>query len=126
MVGLRADAVDYAKWPQLSRDSLEAAFEEILCALESKGYRARWCLTGADADSPVDELRGALEADTPDVVLIGAGVRTDPDHLLLFERMINLVHEHAPKSRIAFNRLPFDSVEAVGRWMGAAKGSSPD
>jgi hypothetical protein len=57
-----------------------------------------------------------LEEKKPDIVLIGAGVRTDRDHYLLFERLINLVHEHAPQARLAFNTLPFDSVEAVERW----------
>ena len=49
--------------------------------------------------------------------MIGAGVRTDADHFLLFEMVINLVHEHAPQAKICFNTQPLDSVEAVERWV---------
>ncbi len=57
-----------------------------------------------------------LEAFDPDIVLIGAGVRTDPDHMLLFEKMVNLIHEKSPGSKMAFNSNPFDTVDAVKRW----------
>lgn len=52
-----------------------------------------------------------------DAVLIGAGVRNDPEQFLLFERMVNLVHEHAPQARICFNNSPDSSADAVLRWL---------
>ena len=33
----------------------------------------------------------------------------------LFEKLINVVHEHAPKSRICFNTTPGDTASAVQR-----------
>jgi len=36
--------------------------------------------------------------------------------LLLFEKLINLVHEHAPGAKICFNTTPADTAEAVQRW----------
>jgi hypothetical protein len=48
--------------------------------------------------------------------LIGAGLR-DPEQLLLFEKLLNLVHEQAPRARICFNSTPADSAEAVQRWV---------
>jgi hypothetical protein len=36
---------------------------------------------------------------------------------LLFERIINLVHQRAPNSRIAFNTTPSDTAEAARRWI---------
>ena len=115
LVGLRSSAVDYEKWPQLSPEKLEAAFEQVHAELQQHGYDARWCLTDA-GETAEQQLTGDLRDYEPDIVLIGAGVRTDPDHLLLFERMINLVHRELPATRIAFNTLPYDSVEAVRRW----------
>ena len=50
------------------------------------------------------------------LVMIGAGVRKDDEHFLVFERLINVVHEHAPKARLAFNTGPTDSAAAVQRW----------
>ena len=38
--------------------------------------------------------------------MIGAGVRKDDDHFLVFERLVNNDHEHAPQARIAFNTGP--------------------
>lgn len=49
-------------------------------------------------------------------VLIGAGVRAD-DQVRLFEKLLNLVHERAPKAKLCFNSTPADSLEAVQRWV---------
>ena len=115
LIGLRSDCVDYEKWPQLSPEKLEAAFVEVVTQLGQNGYDSTWCLTdqGETAEAQVQD---ALMAERPDIVLIGAGVRTDPDLFILFEKVINVVHAHAPKAKIAFNKLPYDSVEAVQRW----------
>jgi hypothetical protein len=50
-------------------------------------------------------------------ILIGAGVRTDSEEFLLFEKLINIVHEHAPRAKICFNTGPTDSVDAVQCWV---------
>ena len=50
-------------------------------------------------------------------ILIGAGVRTNPSNFLLFEKLINVVHEHAPQAKLCFNQLPSDIAEAVKRWL---------
>lgn len=115
LIGLAADQVDFQKWPELNVAKLEAAFAEVVADLTAAGFHALWCLTDR-GETAADQVREALLAETPDLVLVGAGVRTDADHFLLFERVINLIHEHAPAARIAFNTLPYDSVEAVRRW----------
>ena len=115
LVGLRSSSVDFDKWPQLSVEKLEAAFEQVLGDFKRDDFDARWCLTDT-GDTAEQQLVADLRAFSPYIVLIGAGVRTDPDHLLLFERMINVVHKVSPASKIAFNTLPYDSVEAVRRW----------
>ena len=115
LVGLKSSAVDFDKWPQLSVEKLEQAFASILAELTEAGFDARWCLTDAD-ESAQEQLASALREHSPEVVVIGAGVRADPDHLLLFEQMINTIVKELPGCRIAFNTLPFDTVEAVKRW----------
>jgi hypothetical protein len=49
--------------------------------------------------------------------MIGAGVRANPSNLLLFEKLINVVHEHAPQAKICFNTVPSDTADAVKRWL---------
>ena len=61
-------------------------------------------------------ITGALAARKFDCVLIGAGLRADPSQLLLFEKIVNLVHALAPDVSFCFNAKPGDSVKAVQRW----------
>ena len=70
---------------------------------------------GLDPDYVADFTR-VHEAAGFDAVLIGAGVRTAPDHFLLFEKLINAVHRHAPQAAICFNTNPTDTAAAVQRW----------
>jgi hypothetical protein len=37
--------------------------------------------------------------------------------LLLFEKIVNLVHSLAPDAKICFNTTPADTAEAVQRWI---------
>jgi len=96
LIGLSPDVVNYAKWPGLTPEKLEAA------------------LQGETAEATVSE---ALADTSFDCILIGAGVRTDPDEFSLFEKLINVAHEKAPAARICFNSGPTDSVDAVQRWV---------
>ena len=50
-------------------------------------------------------------------VLIGAGIRTIPAHFLLFERIVNLVHEAAPTAKMCFSMSPESTPDAVLRWV---------
>jgi hypothetical protein len=62
-------------------------------------------------------VESVLRSRTFDCVVIGAGLRESPERLLLFEKIINLVHMLAPQSRIAFNSTPADTAEAAQRWI---------
>ena len=74
------------------------------------------CLTdfGETAEAVV---RRQLQQERYDCVMIGAGVRTNPNNFILFEKLINVVHEHAPQARLCFNTLPSDTAAAVQRWL---------
>lgn len=116
MIGLLPTAVDLSSFPGLTPDKLAASLrreEQGLCDL---GFDARWCLTdlGETAEAVA---RAALDDGPWDVVLIGAGVRTVAAYFLLFERLLNVVHERAPGAKICFNTRPDDTREAVLRWV---------
>jgi hypothetical protein len=79
------------------------------------GYEVEICLvdTGATADATLERC---LESKWYDCVMIGAGLR-DAAHLLLFERLLNMVHSKATGAALCFNTRPGDTLEAVGRWI---------
>src|SRR5262245_8297801 len=80
------------------------------------GYKVQTCLTdfGTTAEAVV---RRALDQTQFACVLIGAGVRTNPSNLILFEKLVNVVHEYAPQAKLCFNTLPSDTAAAVKRWL---------
>lgn len=116
LVGWNPDVVDYSKWPGLTPEKLRAGLEGDRDKMNVLGYDAKLGLIN-DADSASDNVIGLLSEKAYDCVLIGAGVRIVSEYVLLFETLINTVHQHAPKAKICFNTGPFDSVDAVQRWV---------
>ena len=116
MIGWHPDAVNYDKWPGLTPEKLEGALRADEEKLTGLGFDAKLGFIRSSGTAAKD-VEALLAEDTFDVVLIGAGVRTDNDHFLVFEQLINVVHEHAPTARIAFNTGPTDSDAAVLRWV---------
>ncbi|MDO3702808.1 hypothetical protein Q3W71_14140 [Micromonospora sp. C28SCA-DRY-2] len=79
------------------------------------GVGAEFCLFGLDgSDDMAAVVTAALRARAWECVVIGGGVRNQLD---LFERVVNLVHRHAPDAAIAFNTTPADTFEAAARWV---------
>lgn len=95
--------------PAIVRAYLDAQFDRV----RGLGHEVVSCLVdfGETAESV---LTDQLRARSFDCVLIGAGVR-DEEQLLLFEKLLNVVHGLAPDARICFNTSPADSAEAVQR-----------
>jgi len=115
MVGWHPTVVDYSKYPGLTAEKLEGALRADEKKLNDLGYDASigFIFSGETA---TDQLVPILKETAFDVVLIGAGVRKDDDHFLVFEKLVNVVHEYAPQARIAFNTGPTDSDVAIQRW----------
>jgi hypothetical protein len=102
----------------LTKEKIMAMLKEQNDTLRENGVTSTMILI--DYTQPLESnAKKVTELLTTDdgfaVVAIGAGVRTYPEHCLLFETLINLVHEHAPEARIAFNTGPGDTAEAVLR-----------
>lgn len=116
LIGLHPDEVDFSHWPGLDADKLLRSLEAQREQLEELGLETALCLvdTGGTATEVVTDT---LDADTYECVVVGAGIRRVEDHFLLFEKILNLVHEHAPTARIALNTGPDDTVDAVRRWI---------
>jgi len=106
----------YAAFPGMTAARVVAGVTADQERLKAMGYDARICLTdfGETAEAVV---LAQLRQKQFDCIMIGAGVRVIPTHFILFEKLINLVHEHAPQARFCFNTKPTDTAEAVRRWI---------
>lgn len=121
IVGLEPRLIDFsgpefAAFPGLNADRVMEGLNAAAESLVALGHEATLCLTDF-GDTAEGVLRSALKTRKYDCVMVGAGVRTVAAHLLLFERMINVIHGHAPGARICFNTKPDDTAEAVQRWI---------
>jgi hypothetical protein len=117
MLGLDPKVVDYSHLAvKLDEATLRAGLAADERRLRELGYDAKWLLLdrGETAEAVV---AAALKEKTFDCVLVGAGIRTIPPMFLLFEKLINVVHEGAPHAKICFNTVPEDSAVSVQRWV---------
>ncbi len=107
---------DFAAFPGMTAAKVLAGLTAAEEGMKALGYDAHNCLIdfGQTAEAVVT---ACLQQRQFDCILIGAGVRAVPSHFLLFEKLINVVHEHAPRSKICFNTKPTDSMEAFQRWV---------
>ncbi len=115
MIGWHPSSVNYDKWPGLTPEKLEAALRADENKLNQLGYQASIGFIHS-AETAAADVTAALHETAYDIILIGAGVRTDDDHFLVFEQLVNVVHQCAPQARICFNSGPHDSDQAVRRW----------
>jgi len=119
VVGLDPTLIDFSQPgypPGMSIAKVLAGMKSSEDELTRLGYDVQTCLTDF-GDTAVAVVQTQLKRKRFDCVLIGAGVRTNPSHLMLFEQLINVVHEHAPHAKLCFNQLPSDIAEAVKRWL---------
>jgi len=121
LVGLEPTLIDfsdpaYAAFPGLDARKVRSALDADKATLVALGYDAELCLTDF-GDTAGEVVKAKLNGKKYDCVLIGAGVRTIPQHFMLFEQLVNVVHEHAPQAKMCFNTRPDDTAEAVKRWI---------
>jgi hypothetical protein len=119
VVGLDPALIDFSSPgypPGMDAAKVMAGLKSSKEELTRLGYDMQMCLTdfGETAEAV---LRGRLEQEQFNCILIGAGVRTNPNNFLLFEKLVNVAHEHAPQARLCFNTLPSDAAAAVQRWL---------
>ena len=107
---------DFAAFPGMTAAKVMAGLTAAEEGLKAVGYDAHHCLTdfGQTAEAVVT---AQLQRRQFDCILIGAGLRAVPSNFILFEKLINVVHEHAPRSKICFNTKPSDTLEALQRWI---------
>jgi len=119
VIGLDPTLIDFSQpgyAPGMDATRVLAGLKSSADELTGLGYTVEMCLTdfGETAETV---LQTVLKEKRFDCILIGAGVRTNPGNFLLFEKLINVVHEHAPQAKLCFNTIPSDTADAVKRWL---------
>ena len=115
-IGIDPAFADFAAFPQLTPEMIRGYIDAQIERLRALGYEAESCLIDL-GDAAEAVAAAALQSKRFDCVVIGAGLREPPPRLMLFEKIINLVHRLAPHASICFNTTPADTAEAVLRWV---------
>jgi len=115
-IGIEPGFVDFSAFPGLSIELVRNYIEAQIEQLRALGFDVESCLIdlGETAEAVATQ---ALTSRQLDCVVIGAGLRQPMPRLLLFEKIVNLAHTHAPQARICFNTTPADTADAVLRWI---------
>jgi hypothetical protein len=115
----RNDFSDPAIPKGMTAEKIRDGLEKSLQDLRAKGRIARLVYLD-DKESAPDQLKEALDWETFDVIVVGAGLRIVPKQTLMFEVVMNIVHAQAARARIAFNMAPDDSANAAERLLAVA------
>jgi hypothetical protein len=119
IIGIDPHTIDFTE-PELPKGLTAEMVEEGTKATVEKpdaiGFKADILLIGKGS-TDMQPLEQRLKSKEYSGVLIGNGIRGVASNFILFEQLINAVHEWAPHSRIIFNTLPTDTEEAVNRWL---------
>jgi hypothetical protein len=120
VIGIEPTLIDFSH-PDFAGSGMDA--KKILSGLKSsqdelthRGYDVEMCLIDF-GETAKDVILTRLNQKQFDCILIGAGIRVMPSNFILFEKLINLLHKHAPQSIICFNTQPSDTAESVERWI---------
>jgi hypothetical protein len=94
---------------------VKTAAQDTNKRLMDLGYEVQGCLVdlGETAESVVSDT---LSREKFDYIMVGAGVRILPQHTVMFEKIVNTIHQKVRSSKICFNTNPADTVEAILRW----------
>ena len=124
IVGLNPDLLDFSAdsyrfVANISAETVRSGLNAAQAELNHLGYQVEQCLIdlGETAEAV---LRHCLQQYEYDCVLVGAGVRVPDENFILFEKVMNIIHQQAKHAAICFNRQPDDTAEAVRRWLSTA------
>lgn len=119
LIGIDPKLIDFNLAPTTGWDAnrVKAVGQDEIKRLTELGYEVQICFVdlGETAESVVSDT---FSREKFDCILVGAGVRLLPQHTVMFEKIINAIHQKAPPtSKICFNTNPSDTVEAALRWV---------
>jgi hypothetical protein len=115
-IGIDPGFADLAAFPQFTPELVRSYIDAQIERLRELGFEVDSCLIdlGETAEAVATM---ALKSRHFNCIVIGAGLRQPAQHLLLFEKIVNLVHSLAADAKICFNTTPADTAEAVQHWI---------
>ena len=120
VIGLDPALIDFSR-PDFAATGMNET--KVLAGLKSSedeltrlGYYVQMCLIDF-GETALEVVQNHLKKKQFNCVLIAAGIRAVPSSFILFEKLINVVHEYAPQAKLCFNTKPSDTAEAVRRWI---------
>lgn len=117
-VGQKPETVDFSDPslpPGFDAKQIRAGIDIAAATMTDRGWDSDICMIAPD-ESGIAMLTAQLASVDYDCVVIGGGLRIPPKGLPFFEKVVNAIHQNAPKAAIAFNTRPEDTVEAAARW----------
>ena len=100
--------------PGMSAEKIIAGVDGARDRLADAGYCVQILLT-KNEETVEQQVSDALKDRSYDVTVVGVGLRTLSP--MAAQRLINALHEKAPRTKIAFNSKPDDSDAAALRWL---------
>jgi hypothetical protein len=108
--------IDPLRIPGWDPEPVVAAIKRGQARFVDHGIEADMCLVAPDEDAEGAIVEALTRTDYACVV-VGGGIRKHEPLLELFEKVVNLVRQHAPGAAIAFNSTPDDTADAALRWL---------
>jgi hypothetical protein len=121
-VGQKPETVDFSDPslpPGFDAAKINAGIAVAVEKIAERGWQGDTCMITPD-DAGRSMLTRQLAEASYDCVVIGGGLRLPPKSLALFETVVNVVHQGAPKAAIAFNTRPEDTADAAARALARA------
>lgn len=119
IIGMDPRTIDFTS-PEIPKglnvEIIEKGTQATLDKLKSLGYDAETFLIETGSND-LRNLKTQIVNEKYDGIVVGNGIRGLASNFILFEQIINVVHENAPQSKIIFNSLPTNTDEAVKRWL---------
>jgi hypothetical protein len=121
LIGIDPKLIDFSKTTTAAgwdANRVQAAGQDANKKLMELGYEVQSCFVDLRETTAESVVTDILSKEKFDCIMIGFGIRGLPQHTVLFEKIINTIHQNAPPSstKICFNTNPADTVEAVLRW----------
>lgn len=113
IVGFDPRKISFGPERGLTTESVIATGQATTDKLLALGHEVKSWLIGPDADEK--SLVDLLSNQEFDVILIAAGLRGLPEHTMLFERVMNVIHRYGRSATLCFNSRPDNALDAILR-----------
>ena len=103
--------------PDNLKDFLIKALEGATRDVEGAGYDLAIIDPVPYLEKGLQHLTDYFSQQRPVGVVVGFGVRAQPEHTFIFEQLVEAVRHGSPEAKLMFNTNPGSTLEAIQRWL---------